>query len=353
MTRSLPAMTRKRALQGGASAAVVLLLVWLGSRVAWGPILAALQQADPVLVVGATLASLGSLCLKAAAWWVFLRPLGVGSGLGPLRSTFAGAALNNVLPWNAGDAVRVWALAAQERVPLLHVVGTAGLERLTGLASGILLLGFAWFFVPLAAGSGWLGRAGGLTVGLLMASLFLIPTRWVRFAAVSRLGKLAGRPLAAAWPLGVHRRELVLGTALGGAAWLLQLAAYIMAAAAVGLSPGFTGHLLLLVTVNLGFIVRLTPGGVGVFQAVYVATAVVLGLPETTALASAILLQALQVIPITILGGILVPSALRTGPRGPTASAIGPDRPDDSATRTQSLAPPPGGGGQREPGVAR
>jgi glycosyltransferase 2 family protein len=345
-------MTRKRALQWGASAAVVVLLVLLGRQVEWGPILEALQQADPVLVVGATLASLGSLCLKAAAWWVFLRPLGVGSALGPLRSTFAGAALNNLLPWNAGDAVRVWALAAQERVPLLHVVGTAALERLTGLASGILLLGLAWFFVPLAGGSGWLGRAGGLTVGLLMASLFLIPTRWVRAAAVSRLGRLAGRPLAAAWPLGFHRRELVLGTVLGGAAWVLQLAAYMMAAAAVGLSPGFTGHLLLLATVNLGFIVRLTPGGVGVFQAVYVATAVALGLPETTALASSILLQALQVIPITVLGGLLLPSALRAGPGDPIESAVGPDRPDDPATRMQPLARRSGGGGRRGPGVA-
>jgi hypothetical protein len=85
--------------------------------------------------------NLASLLTKALAWWLFLAPWGVRSGVGPLRATLVGAAMNNVLPWNAGDAVRVWALASRERLSVLRVVGTLGLERVTALFAGLALVG--------------------------------------------------------------------------------------------------------------------------------------------------------------------------------------------------------------------
>jgi uncharacterized membrane protein YbhN (UPF0104 family) len=68
-------------------------------------------------------------------------------------------------------------------------------------------------------------------------------------------------------------RRLGAGAMLGAAGWVLQLVTYHLAAAAVGLRPGFAGNVTLLFAVNLGFVVPVTPGAVGVFQAVCVATA--------------------------------------------------------------------------------
>ena len=107
-----------------------------------------MRQANPGLVAATALTSLLSLYLKGIVWRVFLRPLDVESTAGPLRAHFAGAALNNILPWNSGDAIRVWAYASQRGLPFLRVLGTAGLERLTGLTSASCSWGPRWPWPP-------------------------------------------------------------------------------------------------------------------------------------------------------------------------------------------------------------
>jgi len=59
--------------------------------------------------------------------------------------------------------------------------------------------------------------------------------------------------------------------------------------------------------VNLGFALRATPGNVGVFQAAYAATAVAFGVDRDAAIAVAFLIQAQQILPVTLLGVALAP----------------------------------------------
>ena len=98
--------------------------------------------------------------------------------------------------------------------------------------------------------------------------------------------------------------------ALETASWALQLATYHLVARALHL-PVTTGtSFVLLLAVNLGFVVRLTPGSIGVLQFAYATTAVALGLPREAAVAAALLLQAIQVLPVTLLGITFTPELL-------------------------------------------
>ena len=58
---------------------------------------------------------------------------------------------------------------------------------------------------------------------------------------------------------------------------------------------------------NIGFATRATPGNVGVFQAAYALTATSFGMDRDQAIAVAFLIQAQQIIPVTLLGVALAP----------------------------------------------
>jgi uncharacterized membrane protein YbhN (UPF0104 family) len=70
-----------------------------------------------------------------------------------------------------------------------------------------------------------------------------------------------------------------------------------------------------LLAVNLGFALRATPGNVGVFQAAYAATAAAFGMDQDQAIAVAFLIQAQQILPVTLLGVALAPEFIFKQPK--------------------------------------
>ena len=65
-----------------------------------------------------------------------------------------------------------------------------------------------------------------------------------------------------------------------------------------------------LLAANLGFLVRATPGNVGLFQLSYAVAAEPFGAPRDTAIAAALVLQTLQIVPVTLVGAALAPEFL-------------------------------------------
>ena len=62
-----------------------------------------------------------------------------------------------------------------------------------------------------------------------------------------------------------------------------------------------------MLAVNLGLLIRATPGNVGFFQFVYALTAEQFGVPRNDAIAVSLLIQTLQIIPLTLMGVMLAP----------------------------------------------
>ena len=101
-------------------------------------------------------------------------------------------------------------------------------------------------------------------------------------------------------------RRLGIAFALGLISWGGQLLSYHFCARAVGLQIPIGDSVLVLAATNLSFVVRVTPGNVGVFQIVFVATAAMLGMPRETAAAAAVVLQALEMVPVLLVAGLIV-----------------------------------------------
>jgi uncharacterized protein (TIRG00374 family) len=294
---------------------ILVMLVLFARKVNWHDTWHTMQSAWIPMLITAAGVNLVSIVVKAVRWWVFLRPIGARSLPLALRATFAGAGLNNVLVANGGEAARVVFVARAAHVPSAKVLATLALERLFELVGYVVLLSLAATFLELPHS---LERVKPFAVGILVLMVALLvwllrrpdvvetvagpkPATWhgrlreygARF--VQTIGQVSSAP------------RFIAALILSVLAWALQVLTYHLTAQSAHLPMTTVGTIAALLAVNLGFALRATPGNVGVFQAAYAATAAALGLDYNKAVAVAFLIQAQQIIPVTLLGIALAP----------------------------------------------
>jgi uncharacterized protein (TIRG00374 family) len=307
--------TVKHALRIGITLLILAFLVVFATKVNWHDTWRAIRNASMSLLIAAALVNLASIVVKGIRWWVFLRPIGVPSLPLTMRATFAGAGLNNVLVANGGEAARVVFVARSAHIQSARVVATLALERLFELIGYVVLLALAATFLELP---GSLEKVKPFAIAALVAIALLLwwllrrpevvetiagpkPTSWhgrlkeygARF--VHTIGEVSSAP------------RFVAALLLSVVAWALQVATYQMTAHAAHLPMTTVATVAALLAVNLGFALRATPGNVGLFQAAYAATAVAFGFDKDQAIAVAFLIQAQQILPVTLLGVAMAP----------------------------------------------
>ncbi len=294
---------------------IIGFLIVFATKVNWHDIGRSMRDASRTMLLGAALVNLASIVIKGIRWWVFLRPIGVTSLPLALRATFAGAGLNNVLVANGGEAARVVFVSRSAHVPSAKVLATLALERLFELVGYFVMLSLAATFLDLPPS---LEKAKPIAIVVLVLMLGLLvwlvrrpdvvetvagpkPENWrgrlkeygSRF--IGTIGQVSSGPRFGAALL------------LSVIAWALQVTTYHMTAMAAGFPMTRVSTIAALLAVNLGFALRATPGNVGVFQAAYAAAAVAFGLDRNEAIAVAFLIQAQQILPVTLLGVALAP----------------------------------------------
>jgi uncharacterized protein (TIRG00374 family) len=322
-------ITRRHALHLLFSSAIVLLLFAFARGVDWRGAGAAIRHADLTLLVLAVLANLVSQALKGVRWWVFLRPLGVRSLSLALRAAFAGASLNNLLVAQGGEGARVLIVSRASGVSSARVLAALAMERLLDAVSYLLLLvGAAWLLeLPRTVARFRVG-ASFVLAGVTMALIALViaarrgsPTNGSPADATLRSDLVENVAALSRWSLAriaEHMRHfaggiaellsasrLALGMALSLGAWALQVATYHLCARAAHLPLSLSGSIAALLVVGVSFLVRATPGNVGVFQMAYALTARSFGVPEAPAVAVALLIQTIQVLPTIAVGTLL------------------------------------------------
>ncbi len=303
---------RRHALRVATVIAVVALLIVFARGVDWRAVGAVARGADTLLLAAALACNLLSLTLKGVRWWVFLRPLGVRSLSLVLRATFAGASLNNLLVAQGGEGARVLIVSRATGVSSAHVLAALALERALDAVSYLVLLGGAAWLLPLPE---HIVRWRGAGAVVLLAAVSALVALGVvaqraqhapRAAVPPRIPSYLRRFARGVTDVGSPWR-IAMALLISLAAWALQVATYHMTVAAVHLSLPLAGSVAALLAVGVSFLIRATPGNVGVFQAVYALTVRSFGVGESDAVAVALLIQAVQVLPTLILGSVSLP----------------------------------------------
>ena len=325
-----------RALRVLLSAVIVVMLVIFATKVNWHETWRAIARASPGVLLAAALVNLASLVLKGVRWWIFLRPIGATSLWLALRATFAGAGLNNVLIANGGEAARVVFVARAAHVQSARVLATLALERLFELIGYVVMLVLAVSLLPLPQPLARTRPLAWAALVIIAGTLVYLVRRPARsdesILADARGWRARSRQYGQRFLqalAGISTGPRFVGAlVLSVAGWALQVATYALTARAAHFAIPLVGTVAAILAVNIGFVIRATPGNVGLFQVLYAVTAAAFGMDQEAAIAVAFLIQTQQILPVTILGAALAPEfLLQRRRKRPRAGNILPDEP--------------------------
>lgn len=301
------------------TAAILVFLVIFARTIHWADAWAAIRTASLPLLALAVGVNFLSLLFKGVRWWVFLRPAGSRSLPLALRATIAGAGLNNVLVANGGDAARVVFVTRTTGLSSATVLATLALERLFDPIGFVILLVYAAmsFALPPSLEKWRLPAQIALVVIAALLLWFLYAARNTTSADIARERResrswwgrfkiwIAGFALSARALASVPRFASAL--VLSMASWACQVLTFRYAGEAAHVPMSTAASVATLLAINLGLLIRATPGNVGFFQFVFAITAEQFGIDRNDAIAVSLLIQTLQIVPVTLLGVALAP----------------------------------------------
>ncbi|MFN8059371.1 MAG: lysylphosphatidylglycerol synthase transmembrane domain-containing protein [Vicinamibacterales bacterium] len=285
--------------------------VWAGIRLASGPMLM-------LSLVFTTL----TYVLRAVRWQVLLSPIG-RVAFGPaFRTTVMGFSANFLLPARAGEVLRPYLLARQQRLDVTATFATIVVERLLDLMTVLALFFlFTLSYVPdprvdlkvfraveLGVGLATLGAAAALAMGLFVSGRPAVAQSMVeRLGSVlpARAAAFVGDLLArfiTGFAVLQDRRAFTLSLLLSLPLWLAIAGGIWSVTAAFHLPVPLLGSLLVMAILVVGVSVP-TPGAVGGFHEAYrFATTAFYAVPNNVAVGAALVLHAVSFVPVTVLG---------------------------------------------------
>lgn len=292
------------------SACCLTLLVYASRRVDWSVTIATARRATLAPLVAAAIVNFSTVLLRGVRWWIFLREVGACSLTLAMRGWVVGAGLNNVLVANGGDAARALLVARASGTSRSAILATLALERVFDPICFGLLLFAGTFLIPLPAGltatRGVVG-AGLLGVFALLLMLTRAPRRpYASVAAQGRRGYVQEFRARVQSLSSVRRFAAALATSIG--VWALQIVKLDLVAAALHLELPLAGSIAAMLLINTGLLVRATPGNVGYFQVAYALATSRFGVPTDAAVAAALLIQAIEMVPVTLAALALAPN---------------------------------------------
>lgn len=231
------------------------------------------------------------------------RTLGLGRFYGMV---LGGLACNNVLPIRIGELVRARILSKDAPMTGGRALGTVALDRACDVVALALLLLIG---LQAVASPSWLVQ---LLIGVLVALVVLAAVLvFARLYTARRERERRGRSRARhivrdtlemlAEPIGRRRAALWLGLSL--CTWTLGSVAVALVARSVGIELAPVEAAFVAAALSLGVAIPSSPGYVGTYQWLGVASLGLLDVPVNEALAFTILMQASWYVPTTLAGG--------------------------------------------------
>ena len=275
-----------------------------------------LQDAD-VVPVALAVCVLGCGYLLQAVRWRRIADT-EDLGIGRFYAMFLGGlACNNVLPIRIGELLRARWLSMDAPMSGGRAFGTVVLDRACDVIalSLFLLVGF-----QAVASTPWLLQlaVGALLVLLLLAAVLVFARQYTARRARNRRVRGRARRIVRdtlemlAEPIGRRRASTWLGLSL--CTWTLGSLAVMLVARSVGIHLAPVEAVFVAASLSLGVAIPSSPGYVGTYQWLGVASLGLLDVPVNEALAFTILMQATWYVPTTLVGGaFIVLRAVRPG----------------------------------------
>ena len=312
--------------RGAIGLALTIFFLWLAFRhTDWGQVWSAFREMNlPLALVAVTCITM-IFPLRARRWRPILHPVAPDLPFGPLwRATAIGMMANNLLPLRMGELVRAFALSKENTQP--RVEFSAGLASLfvdrVFDAVIVLVLMVGAMFAPGFPRDAIIGgrpasaiALGGAVLAAVVAgglyAIVFFPKQFESlFAAIVRRvsPRLAERGVAMmesfANGLRVLRHPRLFASIVFWALllWLAQATGFYIMFSAVGINAPFSAALFIQGLIVLGVALPSSPGYFGPYEIAAIAGLSLYGVDHDTAVAWALTLHILSLLPITIIG---------------------------------------------------
>ena len=272
-----------------------------------------IRRADPMWLLAIVGVVAVQAVLRAWRWSILIPPADDGSRPSTLRllpPMLAGYLGNAVLPARLGEPMRAVIVSRREGIGTTEALGSVLVERLVDIAmlavvgflAALIVAGPAWTvqLLGVAAGLGIVGMVVLLTVGLepllrLADRLGFRKRPVVRDLAARFVATLGGKS---------RRGALLAAAGISVVAWLLDAGSFWLAAGAVGVDLPYLAAAVISAISVLGTAVPSAPGYVGTFELAASGTAGALGVPGAQALALAVVVHVMTLVPLALAGAV-------------------------------------------------
>lgn len=319
-------------LTGGKALIVVGALVsavglWLAfRRVALDDVWASLSDAEWIWIVPALALTYLTLLIRAVRWrHLFLEPERV-STWESAKAVNVGLFFNNILPSRAGEVPRMFALGRRTGISKVEIGGTIVVERCLDVLTLAVAALIAWPFLP---DDSWVQAlcvicaaiVAGFVVGTIAVAVFRQRARALFEAILRRLPFVSDEratAVTASLARGAHivanPRRLALALMLSAAVWVVATLSVFALFPAFDIPLSTASAVLVIVATSLALTVPSTSGGLGVYEAAVQSSLVAVSVSASTALSFALVLHAINFVPIC-LTGVLASWGTILGPR--------------------------------------
>jgi uncharacterized protein (TIRG00374 family) len=304
----------------------IALFAWFLSNANLGEVWAHVQRARLDLLAAAFVFMAATYWVRAIRWQHMLAPIGPTRFRTVFRATVIGFAALAALPARAGDLLRPYLVARQEGLSAPAAFATIVMERVLDLIAVLLLLAvFVWGFATDATVPAGLleplkvsAALAGLGAAVLMALMWTLASHPER---VGRLVFMAARVLphrmahglasvvstfSRGFAMARQPRELAIAILWSFPLWIIYATEAWLVSLAFGITVPFAGAFLIQSLLVIGVAVP-TPGGVGSFHEAYrIGATMFFGASDEAAVAAAIVLHAMGVLPVILVGAIFM-----------------------------------------------
>lgn len=278
-----------------------------------GAALEVISGADPVWLLAIVGVVAVQAVLRAWRWSILIPPRDDHSRPSTVRllpPMLIGYLGNAVLPARLGEPMRAVIASRRERIGTTEALGSVLVERLVDIAM-LAVIGFVAALI--VAGPAWTVQLLGAAAALGIVAMIILLTVGLEplLRLADRLGLLRRpvvRDLAARFvaTLGGESRRGALFAAAGISilAWLLDAGSFWLAARAVGVDLAYAAAAVVDGVSVLGTAIPSAPGYVGTFELAASGTAGALGVPGAQALAIAVIVHVVTLVPLALAGAI-------------------------------------------------
>ena len=288
---------------------VSVLFLWLAFRGAdLSAVWDAALSANLWLVAGAVVLS-GTLYILQGARWHVIAAVSRPDTRGFVEMVVGAVACNNVLPGRIGEIFRARWLAVAAPMPSGRAFATVGLDRTCDV---VTLFTFLVVALPFVAPASWVIRIVVVT-GILLAVLGMLLVAGRGYArrrhrqrrARGRIRRVA-RDIVDTLAEPFEKRRFAVALGLSAAAWGAFAAAVWLVTRSIGVDLDPLDCVFVAAVLNLGVAIPSSPGFVGTYQWLSVASLAVFDVAPEQALAFSFLIHACWYVPTTLVGGFLV-----------------------------------------------